>query len=197
MGRSTSFLGVPASSRSARVGDLSVYTSTTDRSFSGLRFPGFPRSAGSVRVLRLGCCTSATEGSRLASATYGVQPQPLLTEGHRGCRFGIDSFDFSPDGRLIFMLTGENTLGNTWHVLSATTGVPTRIARLPVHRVEVRRPPRAEPPGRLLPRTARRDYGPSFGASPRHVVRGAVASGAAERALLALAHVSCCWRCRP
>jgi DNA-binding beta-propeller fold protein YncE len=40
----------------------------------------------------------------------------------RGYRFGIDSFDISHDGRLIFMPTGENTSGNTWHVLSATTG---------------------------------------------------------------------------
>jgi DNA-binding beta-propeller fold protein YncE len=40
----------------------------------------------------------------------------------RGYRFGIDSFDISHDGRLIFMPTGENTSGNTWHVLAATTG---------------------------------------------------------------------------
>jgi hypothetical protein len=40
----------------------------------------------------------------------------------RGYRFGIDSFDISHDGRLIFMPTGENTSGNTWHVLAASTG---------------------------------------------------------------------------
>jgi hypothetical protein len=40
----------------------------------------------------------------------------------RGYRFGIDSFDISHDGRLIFMPTGENTPGNSWHVLAATTG---------------------------------------------------------------------------
>jgi hypothetical protein len=40
----------------------------------------------------------------------------------RGYRFGIDSFDISHDGRRIFMPTGENTSGNTWHVLAATTG---------------------------------------------------------------------------
>jgi hypothetical protein len=40
----------------------------------------------------------------------------------RGYRFGIDSFDISHDGRLIFMPTGENTSGNTWHVLAAATG---------------------------------------------------------------------------
>jgi DNA-binding beta-propeller fold protein YncE len=40
----------------------------------------------------------------------------------RGYRFGIDSFDISHDGRLIFMPTGENTSGDTWHVLAATTG---------------------------------------------------------------------------
>ena len=40
----------------------------------------------------------------------------------RGYRFGIDSFDVSHDGRVIFMPTGENTAGNTWHVLAATTG---------------------------------------------------------------------------
>ena len=40
----------------------------------------------------------------------------------RGYPFGIDSFDISRDGRLIFMPTGENTSGDTWHVLAATTG---------------------------------------------------------------------------
>jgi hypothetical protein len=40
----------------------------------------------------------------------------------RGLPFGIDSFDISHDGRLIFMPTGENTAGDTWHVLAATTG---------------------------------------------------------------------------
>lgn len=40
----------------------------------------------------------------------------------RGYRFGIDSFDISHDGRLIFMPTGENTSDNTWHVLDAKTG---------------------------------------------------------------------------
>ena len=40
----------------------------------------------------------------------------------RGYRFGIDSFDISHDGRLIFMPTGENTRGNTWHVLAAASG---------------------------------------------------------------------------
>jgi DNA-binding beta-propeller fold protein YncE len=40
----------------------------------------------------------------------------------RGYRFGIDSFDISHDGRLIFMPTGENSSGDTWHVLAATTG---------------------------------------------------------------------------
>ncbi len=40
----------------------------------------------------------------------------------RGYDFGIDSFDISHDGRLIFMPTGENTSGNTWHVLAAPTG---------------------------------------------------------------------------
>ena len=36
--------------------------------------------------------------------------------------FGIDSFDISHDGKLIFMPTGENTSGYTWHVLAATSG---------------------------------------------------------------------------
>jgi hypothetical protein len=40
----------------------------------------------------------------------------------RAYPFGIDSFDVSHDGQLIFMPTGENTSGNTWHVLDATTG---------------------------------------------------------------------------
>jgi YVTN family beta-propeller protein len=40
----------------------------------------------------------------------------------RAYPFGIDSFDITHDGRLIFMPTGENTSGNTWHVLAASTG---------------------------------------------------------------------------
>ena len=40
----------------------------------------------------------------------------------RGYRFGIDSFDISRDGQLIFMPTGENTSGQTWYVLAAATG---------------------------------------------------------------------------
>jgi DNA-binding beta-propeller fold protein YncE len=40
----------------------------------------------------------------------------------RSYPFGIDSFDISHDGLLIFMPTGENTSGDTWHVLAATTG---------------------------------------------------------------------------
>jgi YVTN family beta-propeller protein len=40
----------------------------------------------------------------------------------RAYPFGIDSFDITHDGRLIFMPTGENTSGRTWHVLAASTG---------------------------------------------------------------------------
>jgi DNA-binding beta-propeller fold protein YncE len=40
----------------------------------------------------------------------------------RAYPFGIDSFDISHDGRLIFMPIGEDTSGYTWHVLDATTG---------------------------------------------------------------------------
>jgi DNA-binding beta-propeller fold protein YncE len=40
----------------------------------------------------------------------------------RAYPFGIDSFDITHDGHLIFMPTGENSSGDTWHVLAATTG---------------------------------------------------------------------------
>jgi DNA-binding beta-propeller fold protein YncE len=40
----------------------------------------------------------------------------------RAFPFGIDSFDITHDGQLIFMPTGEDTSGDTWHVLAATTG---------------------------------------------------------------------------
>jgi DNA-binding beta-propeller fold protein YncE len=36
--------------------------------------------------------------------------------------FGIDSFDITHNGQLIFMPIGENTSGYTWHVLAANTG---------------------------------------------------------------------------
>ena len=79
---------------------------------------GLPRSAGSARVLRPGCCTSATEGFRAGIGhllEFSLYRQKVVYD--RGYRFGIDSFDISHDGRLIFMPTGENTSGNTWHVL--------------------------------------------------------------------------------
>ena len=107
----------------AGVGRLSVY-SIANGSLVG-RF-GLPR----VAEIR-GIGASAATGMLYVS--YGGFPTGI---GHllefslyrqkvmydRGYRFGIDSFDISHDGRLIFMPTGENTSGNTWHVLAATTG---------------------------------------------------------------------------
>ena len=107
----------------AGVGQLSVY-SIANGSLGG-RF-GLPR----VAEIR-GIGASAATGMLYVS--YGGFPTGI---GHllefslyrqkvmydRGYRFGIDSFDISHDGRLIFMPTGENTSGNTWHVLAATTG---------------------------------------------------------------------------
>src|ERR1035441_10088332 len=107
----------------AGVGQLSVY-SIANGSLVG-RF-GLPR----VAEIR-GIGASAATGMLYVS--YGGFPTGI---GHllefslyrqkvmydRGYRFGIDSFDISHDGRLIFMPTGENTSGNTWHVLAAITG---------------------------------------------------------------------------
>jgi DNA-binding beta-propeller fold protein YncE len=36
--------------------------------------------------------------------------------------FGIDSFDIAHNGQLIFMPTGEDSSGDAWHLLAATTG---------------------------------------------------------------------------
>jgi hypothetical protein len=107
----------------AGVGQLSVYN-IANRSLVGrFALPG----VGEIR----GIGASAATGMLYVS--YGGFPRGI---GHllefslyrqkvmydRGYRFGIDSFDISHDGRRIFMPTGENTSGNTWHVLAAPTG---------------------------------------------------------------------------
>lgn len=107
----------------AGVGQLSVY-SIANGSLVG-RF-GLPR----VAEIR-GIGASATSGMLYVSyggfragighlLEFSLYRQKVVYD--RGYRFGIDSFDISHDGRLIFMPTGENTSGNTWHVLAATTG---------------------------------------------------------------------------
>jgi DNA-binding beta-propeller fold protein YncE len=108
----------------AGVGTLSVYN--LDNRFSLVRRFALP----GVNEVR-GIGASAATGMLYVS--YGGFPNGV---GHllefslyrrkvvydRRYRFGIDSFDISHDGRLIFMPTGENTSGNSWHVLAATTG---------------------------------------------------------------------------
>jgi DNA-binding beta-propeller fold protein YncE len=107
----------------AGVGRLSVYDIANRSLVRRLALPG----VGEIR----GIGASAATGMLYVS--YGGFPTGI---GHllefslyrrkvvydRGYRFGIDSFDISHDGRLIFMPTGENTSGHTWHVLAATTG---------------------------------------------------------------------------
>ncbi len=107
----------------AGVGKLSVYN-IANRSLVGrLALPGVAEIRG----------IGASAATGMLYVSYGGFPKGT---GHllefslyrrkvvydRGYRFGIDSFDISHDGRLIFMPTGENTSGNTWHVLAATTG---------------------------------------------------------------------------
>ncbi len=107
----------------AGVGRLSVYSIATGALVARFALPG-------VAEVR-GIGASAMTGMLYVS--YGGFPKGV---GHllefslyrhrvvydRAYRFGIDSFDVSHDGRLIFMPTGENTSGNTWHVLAATSG---------------------------------------------------------------------------
>ena len=107
----------------AGVGQLSVYN-IANRSLVGrFRLPGVAEIRG----------IGASAATGMLYVSYGGFPTGI---GHllefslyrqrvvydRGYRFGIDSFDISHDGRLIFMPTGENTSGNTWHVLAASTG---------------------------------------------------------------------------
>jgi hypothetical protein len=107
----------------AGVGRLSVYNIANGALVRRFALPG----ASEIR----GIGASAATGMLYVS--YGGFPTGI---GHllefslyrqkvvydRGYRFGIDSFDISHDGRLIFMPTGENTSGHTWHVLAAITG---------------------------------------------------------------------------
>jgi DNA-binding beta-propeller fold protein YncE len=107
----------------AGVGRLSVYSIANGSLVHRFALPG----ASEIR----GIGASAATGMLYVS--YGGFPKGI---GHllefslyqhkvmydRGYRFGIDSFDISHDGRLIFMPTGENTSGDTWHVLAAKTG---------------------------------------------------------------------------
>jgi DNA-binding beta-propeller fold protein YncE len=107
----------------AGVGRLSVYNIANGSLVQRFVLPG----ASEIR----GIGASAATGMLYVS--YGGFPKGI---GHllefslyrhkviydHGYRFGIDSFDISHDGRLIFMPTGENTSGDIWHVLAATTG---------------------------------------------------------------------------
>lgn len=107
----------------AGVGRLSVYSIANGSLVARFGLPGVAEIRG----------IGASAATGMLYVSYGGFPTGI---GHllefslyrqkvmydRGYRFGIDSFDISHDGRLIFMPTGENTSGNTWHVLAATTG---------------------------------------------------------------------------
>lgn len=107
----------------AGVGQLSVYNIANGSLVGRFGLPGVAEIRG----------IGASAATGMLYVSYGGFPKGI---GHllefslyrrkvvydHGYRFGIDSFDISHDGRLIFMPTGENTSGNTWHVLAATTG---------------------------------------------------------------------------
>jgi hypothetical protein len=107
----------------AGIGRLSVYNIANGSLVRRFALPGVAEVRG----------IGASAATGMLYVSYGGFPKGI---GHllefnlyrnkvvydRGYRFGIDSFDISHDGRLIFMPTGENTLGNTWHVIAATTG---------------------------------------------------------------------------
>jgi hypothetical protein len=107
----------------AGVGRLSVYSIANGSLVARFGLPGVAEIRG----------IGASAATGMLYVSYGGFPTGI---GHllefslyrqkvvydRGYRFGIDSFDISNDGRLIFMPTGENTSGETWHVLAATTG---------------------------------------------------------------------------
>jgi DNA-binding beta-propeller fold protein YncE len=107
----------------AEVGQLSVYNIANGSLVRRFALPGLFEIRG----------IGASAATGMLYVSYGGFPRGI---GHllefslyqqkviydHGYRFGIDSFDISHDGRLIFMPTGENTSGDTWHVLAATTG---------------------------------------------------------------------------
>ena len=107
----------------AGVGQLSVYNIANGSLVRRFALPGVTEIRG----------IGASAATGMLYVSYGGFPNGI---GHllefslyrqkvmydRGYRFGIDSFDISHDGRLIFMPTGENTSGHTWHVLAASTG---------------------------------------------------------------------------
>lgn len=107
----------------AGVGELSVYNIANRSLVRRFGLPGVDEIRG----------IGASAATGMLYISYGGFPTGI---GHllefslyrhrvvydRGYRFGIDSFDISHDGRLIFMPTGENTSDSTWHVLAAATG---------------------------------------------------------------------------
>jgi DNA-binding beta-propeller fold protein YncE len=107
----------------AGAGRLSVYNIATGSLAGRFALPGVAEVRG----------IGASAATGMLYVSYGGFPTGI---GHllefslyrhkvmydRGYRFGIDSFDISRDGPLIFMPTGENTSGNAWHVLAASTG---------------------------------------------------------------------------
>jgi DNA-binding beta-propeller fold protein YncE len=107
----------------AGVGKLSVYNMANGSLVRRFALPGLADVRG----------IGASAATGMLYISYGGFPTGI---GHllefslyqkkimydRGYGFGIDSFDISHNGRLIFMPTGENTTDKTWHVLDAKTG---------------------------------------------------------------------------
>jgi hypothetical protein len=105
------------------VGRLSVYDITNGSLVGLFRLPGVAEIRGIGASAATGMLYVSYGGFSTGIGhllEFSIYRQKVLYD--RGYRFGIDSFDISHDGRLIFMPTGENTSGNTWHVLAATTG---------------------------------------------------------------------------
>ena len=129
----------------AGVGRLSVYNIANQALVERFALPGVAEVRG----------IGASPVTGMLYVSYGGFPRGV---GHllefslyrhrvvydRAYRFGIDSFDVSHDGRLIFMPTGENTSGNTWHVLAAATG---RAGGPRIRRAPGSGPPRSPRPG--------------------------------------------------
>jgi hypothetical protein len=107
-------------------GELEVYDH--DRAFAFVKRVALPTQAG-VR----GVCASARTASLYisyggdgGSAGNGALLKYDLIEDRvvwtRDYAFGIDSMSITPDGRKIFMPSGELSAGGTWYVLSARDG---------------------------------------------------------------------------
>jgi hypothetical protein len=105
--------------------DGNIYVYDIDNHFALVKHLSVPTSTGvkgavasaATGILYLSYGSDKRGGSMLV---YDLRSDKVLW--HRNYSFGIDSMSISPDGRTIYMPTGEVASGGIWNVLDAHSG---------------------------------------------------------------------------